>query len=45
MENRYKEEEEEDKGDIYQSSCVEDYLDDDAISSEEGGFMQGYILS
>ncbi len=43
MKNK-QDEQDEDK-DIYQSNCVEDYLDDDAISSEEGGFMQGYILS
>lgn len=36
---------EESEQDIYESQYIEEYLDDDCISCEEEGFMQGYILS
>ena len=31
--------------DIYDEGIIQDYVDDDEISSEENGFMQGYLVS
>ncbi len=36
---------EESEENIYQSQYIEECLDDDCISCEEEGFMQGYIHS
>ena len=43
MKSIFQEEHEENDGDFYNESYLEESMDGDGISSEEAGFMMGYL--